>query len=52
MGTIQMTVSWEACHHFLVFFSGAEDDNKPPDSSSSLDFFSLNAKDDNKLGGF
>jgi hypothetical protein len=39
MGTIQMVVSWEACHHFLVLFSGAEDDNKPLGSSSSLDFF-------------
>jgi hypothetical protein len=39
MGTIQMMASWEACHHFLVFFSCAEDNNKPPGSSSSFDFF-------------
>jgi hypothetical protein len=34
-----MTVSQEAHHHFLVFFSGAEDNNKPLGSSSSLGFF-------------
>ncbi len=34
-----MTVSQEAHHHFLVFFLGAEDNNKPLRSSSSLGFF-------------
>jgi hypothetical protein len=39
MGTIQMMVSREACHHFLVFFSGSEDDDEPLGLSSSFDFF-------------
>jgi hypothetical protein len=34
-----MTVSREACCHFLVSFSGVEDDDEPPNSSLSLGFF-------------
>jgi hypothetical protein len=35
-----MTVGWEACHHFLVSFSGVEDD------LIVFWFFSSNGKDD------
>jgi hypothetical protein len=34
-----MMTSQEARHHFLVFFSSVEDDEKPFGSSSSLGFF-------------
>jgi len=34
-----MMVSREACCHFLVSFSGVEDDDEPPNSSLSLGFF-------------
>jgi len=34
-----MMTSQEARHHFLVFFSGVEDDEKPFGSSSSFGFF-------------
>ncbi len=34
-----MMASWEARYHFLVFFLGAEDNNEPGGSSSSLGFF-------------
>ncbi len=33
-----MMVNRKACHHFLVFFSYAEDDDEPRGSSSSLGF--------------
>jgi hypothetical protein len=41
-----MTTGWEACHHFLVSFSGVEDD------LIVSWFFPSNAKDDDQLGGF
>jgi hypothetical protein len=46
-----MTMSQEACRHFLVFFSSVENDNEPRGLLSSLGFFFLGAKDDNELGG-
>jgi hypothetical protein len=46
-----MITSWEAYRHFLVFFLGVEDDDKPLSSSLSLEFFSSNAKDDDKPKG-
>ncbi len=34
-----MTTSQKACHHFLVFFLSAKDDDEPLGLSSSLGFF-------------
>jgi hypothetical protein len=42
----KMTTSWEACCHFLISFSGVEDD------LIVSWFFSSNGKDDDQLGGF